>query len=122
MGHRTAIMTIDAHADGLVNEPQEKYHESGQTFRVEEVPDVGNEFIERATLIGNAVGNFESEGILQGLGAVVNVRGIFTPRSLKPSTHSGLRTQLAPHIPDDTDYFLWLNRSGHLCFLALDVD
>ena len=106
MGHRTAIMTIDAHADGLVNEPQEKYHESGQTFRVEEVPDVGNEFIERATLIGNAVGNFESEGILQGLGAVVNVRGIFTPRSLKPSTHSGLRTQLAPHIPDDTKKLL----------------
>jgi hypothetical protein len=33
---------------------------------------------------------------LQGLGAVVNVRGIFTPRSLKHSTHSGPKTKLAP--------------------------
>ncbi len=106
MEHRTAIMTIDDHTDGLVNESEEKHHESGQTFRVEEVPDLGNEFIERATLIGNAVGNFESEGILQGLGAVINVRGIFTPHSLKPSTHSGLQTQLAPHIPDVTNSFL----------------
>ena len=102
MEHRTAIMTIDDHTDGLVNESEEKHHESGQTFRVEEVPDLGNEFIERATLIGNAVGNFESEGILQGLGAVINVRGIFTPDGLKPSTHSGLPAQLAPRFPDDT--------------------
>ena len=104
MGYRTAIMTIDADTDGLVNEPEEKHHESRHPLGVEEIPDLGNEFIERATLVGNAVGNFESESILQGLGAVVNVRGIFTPRSLKPSTHSGLQTQLAPHIPDDTHY------------------
>ena len=56
MGQRTAIITIDAHTDGLVNEPEEKYHESGQAFRVEEFFDLGNQFIERATLIGNAVG------------------------------------------------------------------
>ena len=84
-----AIMKVDAYTDGLVNEPEEKCYESGQPFRVEEIFDLGNELIEGATLNGNAVGNFESESILQGLGAVVNVRGVFTPRSLKPSTHSG---------------------------------
>ena len=97
-----AIMTVDAYTDGLVNEPEEKYYESGQPFRVEEIFDLGNELIEGATLIGNAVGNFESESILQGLGAVVIVRSIFAPRSLKPSTHSGLQTQLAPLFPDVT--------------------
>ena len=91
-----AIMTVDAYTDGLVNEPEEKYYESGQPFRVEEIFDLGNELIEGATLIGNAVGNFESESILQGLGAVVIVRDIFAPRSLKLSTHSGPKTQLVP--------------------------
>jgi hypothetical protein len=67
---------------------------------------LGNKFIERATLIGNAVENFESEGILLRLGAVVNVRSIFTPHGLKPSTHSGLQTQLAPRFPDVTKKFL----------------
>ncbi|MDB4526989.1 hypothetical protein N9207_00620 [bacterium] len=97
-----AIMTVDAYTDGLVNEPEEKYYESGQPFRVEEIIDLGNELIEGATLIGNAVGNFESESILQGLGAVVIVRSIFAPRSLKLSTHSGPKTQLAPRFPDVT--------------------
>ena len=91
-----AIMTVDAYTDGLVNEPEEKYYESRQPFRVEEIFDLGNELIEGATLNGNAVGNFESESILQGLGAVVIVRSIFVPRSLKLSTHSGPKTQLAP--------------------------
>ncbi|MDC0503804.1 hypothetical protein OAN94_05965 [Verrucomicrobiales bacterium] len=108
-----AIMTVDAYTHGLVNEPEEKYYESGQPFRVEEIFDLGNELIEGATLIGNAVGNFESESILQGVGAVVIVRGIFAPRSLKLSTHSGPKTQLAPvsrTLPKNCDETGYPNR------------
>ena len=36
-----AIMTVDAYTDGLVNETEEKYYESGQPFRVEEIFDLG---------------------------------------------------------------------------------
>ena len=106
-----AIMTVDAYTDGLVNEPEEKYYESGQPFRVEEIFDLGNELIEGATLNGNAVGNFEIECILQGVGDVV--RNIFAPRSLKLSTHSGPKTQLAPvsrTLPKNCDETGYPNR------------
>ena len=115
-----AIMTVDAYTDGLVNEPEEKYYESGQPFRVEEIFDLGNELIEGATLIGNAVGNFENESISQGLGAVVIVRGIFAPRSLKLSTHSGPKTQLAPPFPGRYQIFKFNEQISQLLHSQID--
>ena len=85
-----AIMTVDAYTHGLVNEPEEKYYESGQPFRVEEIFDLGNELIEGATLIGNAVGNFESESILQGLGGCGYCQEYLCPT--QPQAFNSFRT------------------------------
>jgi hypothetical protein len=86
---RTAILAMDSNTDGLINEFEEEHDECGQSFGIEQFLDLGNQFIERATLIGNAVGNVESESILQGLGSVVNVSGFSLP-------HTGSSAQLIP--------------------------
>jgi hypothetical protein len=79
---------MDSNTDGLIDEPEEKHDESGQSFGIKQFFDLGNEFIEGATLIGNAVGNVEGKSILHGLGSVVNVSGILP--------HTGSSTQLIP--------------------------
>jgi hypothetical protein len=88
---RKAIWTIDPNTDALINEPEEKHDESGQSFGVEQFLDLADQFIERATLIGNAIGNFEGECILHGLGSVVNVSGFSLP-------HTGPSAQLHPYL------------------------
>ena len=70
---RKAILAMNSNTDGLINESQEEHGESRQSLGIEKYLDLGNQFIERATLIGNAIGNFEGKGILQGLGSMVNV-------------------------------------------------
>jgi len=89
VGQRSAILAIDSDTDGLINESEEEFDESRQSFGVEQFLDLGNQFIERATFIENAVGNFESESILQGLGSVVNVSGFSLP-------HTGSSAQPIP--------------------------
>ena len=80
---------MDSNADGLINEPEEEHDEAGQSLGIKQFLDLGNKFIEGATLIGNAVGNVEGKSILHGLESVVNVSGFFTPHRLKHSTDSG---------------------------------
>ena len=89
MGPRTAILSRDSNRDGLINEPEKKHDETGQSFGVEQFLNFGDQFIERATLIGNAVGNVEGKSLLQGLGSVVNVSGCSIP-------HTGSSAQAQP--------------------------
>lgn len=51
---------IDSNTDVLVNQSEKKHNKSRNSFRMIDILDLGNQFIERATLVGNAVGNFKS--------------------------------------------------------------
>ena len=57
------------------SKPQEKDSETRQCFRIEDLFDLGDQLLEGTTLWGNALGNFEGDGILHGLGLCMDFRG-----------------------------------------------
>ena len=105
MGPRTAILSRDSNRDGLINEPEKKHDETGQSFGVEQFLNFGDQFIERATLIGNAVGNVEGKSLLQGLGSVVNVSGCSIPHTGSSTQHIPARDPVSPPLFGHYQFF-----------------